>query len=136
MKNKKLSNFTNYKMDSEVYKLRRKVINLIYELKNEGFNLPRVDVRVGESKKCNVLGMAVLKDNIIWITEKAINKNEDYLRNVVYHELLHAIYGCDHDKQCPIMSPTLDKVINKNDCIKVFKKYYNKYNKTKQLEVA
>ena len=46
-KNDKLKNFTNYKMDSDVYKLRRKVINLIYELKNEGLTLPRIDVRIG-----------------------------------------------------------------------------------------
>ena len=49
-KNDKLKNFTNYKMDSEVYKLRRKVINLIYELKNEGLQLPRIDVRIEKIK--------------------------------------------------------------------------------------
>ena len=36
-KNDKLKNFTNYKMDSDVYKLRRKVINLIYELNEADF---------------------------------------------------------------------------------------------------
>jgi hypothetical protein len=74
-KNDKLKNFTNYKMDSDVYKLRRKVINLIYELKNEGLILPRIDVRIGENKNCNVLGTAKLHGNIIWIN-KVISKNK------------------------------------------------------------
>ena len=32
-KNKTTKNFTNFKMDNEVYKLRRQVMNIIYELK-------------------------------------------------------------------------------------------------------
>jgi len=135
-KNDKLKNFTNYKMDSDVYKLRRKVINLIYELKNEGLTLPRIDVRIGENKNCNVLGTAKLHGNIIWITKKAIVKSENYLRNVVYHELLHTIYGCEHDEKCPIMASSLNKVISKNKCLQIFKNYYKKYNNIKQMEVA
>ena len=126
--------FNNYKMDNEVYKLRRKVINLIYELKNEGLNLPRVDVRVGEAIDCNDLGVARLNDNIIWITKKAINESENYLRNVVYHELIHTIYGCRHNEKCPLMKATIkkDEVLTKNKCLTIFKNYYNKYNNKQQ----
>ena len=121
--------FVNFKMDNEVYKNRRKVLDFIYELKNEGFKLPRIDVRIGTSQKCNVLGKARLKDNIIWITQEAINNGSNELRSVVYHELLHAIYGCNHVKGCPIMSATQpDVVANKDKSIEIFKKYYNKYN--------
>ena len=121
--------FINFKMDNEVYKNRRKVLDFIYELKNEGFKLPRIDVRIGTSQKCNVLGKARLKDNIIWITQEAINNGSNELRSVVYHELLHAIYGCNHVKGCPIMSAVQpDVVANKSQSIEIFKKYYNKYN--------
>ena len=138
MKNKKLKDFTNYKMDSEVYKLRRKVINLIYELKNEGFNLPRVDVRVGESKKCNVLGLAVLKDNIIWITKTAINRSEKSLYHTVLHELIHTIFGCEHNEKCHLMKACEPKeILSKDKLLEIFRKYYNKYNNltNKQMEV-
>ena len=121
--------FVNFKMDNEVYKNRRKVLDFIYELKNEGFKLPRIDVRIGTSQKCNVLGKARLKDNIIWITQEAIDNGNNELRSVVYHELLHAIYGCNHVKGCPIMSAVQpDVVANKSQSIEIFKKYYNKYN--------
>ena len=121
--------FVNFIMDNEVYKNRRKVLDFIYELKNEGFKLPRIDVRIGTSQKCNVLGKARLKDNIIWITQEAINNGSNELRSVVYHELLHAIYGCNHVKGCPIMSAVQpDVVANKSQSIEIFKKYYNKYN--------
>jgi len=121
--------FINFKMNDEVYKNRRKVLDFIYELKNEGFKLPRIDVRIGTSQKCNVLGKARLKDNIIWITQEAINNGSNELRSVVYHELLHAIYGCNHVKGCPIMSAVQpDVVANKSQSIEIFKKYYNKYN--------
>ena len=121
--------FVNFKMNNEVYKNRRKVLDFIYELKNEGFKLPRIDVRIGTSTKCNVLGKARIKDNIIWITQEAINNGSNELRSVVYHELLHAIYGCNHVKGCPIMSAVQpDVVANKSQSIEIFKKYYNKYN--------
>ena len=35
-KNKTTKNFTNFKMDNEVYKQRRQVMNIIYEIKNIG----------------------------------------------------------------------------------------------------
>ena len=121
--------FVNFKMTDEVYKNRRKVLDFIYELKNEGFKLPRIDVRVGDSKKCNVLGKARIKDNIIWITQKAIDNGDSELRSVVYHELLHAIYGCNHVKGCPIMSAIQPEVVaTKVKAIEIFKKYYSKYN--------
>ena len=121
--------FVNFKMDNEVYKNRRKVLDFIYELKNEGFKLPRIDIRIGEDKKCSILGRARLKDNIIWITQKAINHGDMELRTTVYHELLHAIYGCNHVKGCPIMSAVQpDVVANKSQSIEIFKKYYSKYN--------
>ena len=48
MKIKKIKNFD---MDKKTYALRRKVINLIYEVKNSGVSLPRIEVRIGEPRK-------------------------------------------------------------------------------------
>ena len=129
-KKKTTKNFTNFKMNNEVYEKRKKVIDFIYELKNEGFKLPRIDVRIGTDKQCDILGKARLKDNIIWITDKAIkDTNKNWLRTTVYHELLHAIYGCNHVKGCPIMSAIqTDEIVSKVKAIEIFKKYYNKYN--------
>ena len=130
MRKKTTKNFTNFKMDNEVYKLRRKVMDFIYELKNEGFKLPRIDVRIGTDKDCTILGKARLKDNIIWIAKKCVgDSNSNFIRTTVYHELLHAIYGCNHVKGCPIMSAVQPEVaVNKLKSIEIFKKYYNKYN--------
>ena len=138
-KSKTTKNFNNYKMTPEVYKLKRKVINILYELKDKGFNIPRIDVRIGQHKDCQVLGVARLNNNIIWITEKAIDKKENEFYHTVLHELLHTIYGCEHDNKCHIMTPYQPKVVfSKNKLLKIFKNYYNKYNNitTKQLEVA
>ena len=138
-KNKTTKNFINFKMTDEVYKLRKKVINVLYDLKNNGFNIPRIDVRIGQHKNCQVLGVARLNNNIIWITEKAIDKKENEFYHTVLHELLHTIYGCEHDEKCHIMSTYQPKIVfSKNKLLKIFKNYYNKYNNitTKQLEVA
>ena len=136
-KNKTTKNFTNFKMNDEVYKLRRQVMNIIYEVKNLGLNIPRIDVRIGEDKSCNVLGKGRLNDNIIWITPRAINKGENYLRHTVLHELIHTIYGCGHNSKCHLMKayqPTTIK--SKDKLLQLFKNYYNKYNNIKQMEVA
>ena len=115
-------------MNDDVYKLRRQVIDMIYEIKKVYSDIPRIDVRIGKSKTCGVLGVARLNDNIIWIDDQSY-KNDDYLRNVVYHEILHAIYGIDHDEKCPLMCSTLKEVISKNECLKTFGDYYRKREK-------
>ena len=68
-KNKTIKEFKNFKMTPEVFKHRKKVINVLYELKNMGYSLPRIDVRIGHSNECNTLAFAKLNQNIIWIIE-------------------------------------------------------------------
>ena len=122
MKNKKIKNF---KMNDNTYSLRRKVIDLIYEIKNSGVSLPRIDVRIGEARKANLLGVAMLKDCKIWITDDAINMGDDALRNVVFHEIVHAVTGFGHDEKCPLMMSTLGKILNQKDCLRILKQYIN-----------
>ena len=124
-KDMKIKKIKNFDMNKNTYALRRKVINLIYEVKNSGVNLPRIEVRIGEPRKQNLLGCALLKDNKIWITDDAINMGEDALRNVVFHEIVHAVTGFGHDEKCPLMCSALGKLLNKKDCLDKLKQYIN-----------
>jgi hypothetical protein len=138
-KNKTTKNFTNFKMNSDVYTLRCKVMSVIYSVKKNGMNIPRIDVRIGEDKNCHVLGKGRLNDNIIWITPKAINKGENYLYHTVLHELVHTIFGKGHSRTCHLMSAYQPQVVfSKDKLIKLFRRYYDLWinKQTKQLEVA
>tara|TARA_E500000318_G_C3399948_1_gene149449 strand:- start:86 stop:484 length:399 start_codon:yes stop_codon:yes gene_type:complete len=123
--NMRTKDIKNFDMNKNTYSLRRKVINLIYEVKNAGVNLPRIEVRIGEPRKKNLLGVALLKDNKIWITEDAVKLGEDALRNVVFHEIVHAVTGFGHDEKCPLMCAALGKLLNKKDCLDKLKQYIN-----------
>jgi len=121
MKTKQIKNFI---MNNEVYKLRHKVVSMLYEIKREVKDFPRIEVRIGEARNHNVLGVARLKDKKIWITKKAVDMSEDALRNVVYHEVVHAVTGFEHDDKCPLMKPYMDGyLLNKKQCMKYLKKY-------------
>ena len=122
MKTKEIKNF---EMNNEVYKLRRKVINLIYEVKNKVENFPRVEVRIGESRCDKTLGIASRGKRQVWITKEAIDMGDDALRNIVYHELVHAVFGFGHNDNCPLMQPSLKTILNKEDCLKNLLKYKN-----------
>ena len=138
-KNKTTKNFTNFKMDGDVYLQRCKVMSVIYAVKKAGMNIPRIDVRIGEDKNCHVLGKGRLNDNIIWITPKAINKGENYLYHTVLHELVHTIFGKGHSRTCHLMSAYQPQVVfSKDKLIKLFRRYYDLWinKQTKQLEVA
>ena len=120
MKTKQIKNF---KMNDAVYKLRRKVIDLIYEVKSEIRSLPRIEVRIGEARNHRTLGVAALKDLKIWITKDAIELGPDALRNIVFHEIVHAVSGFGHDEKCSLMQPTLKTILNKKECLDHLKKY-------------
>ena len=94
----------NRKMNSDTYALRRQVIDFIYELKQH-MTLPRINVRVTDSKIRGVLGVATMKGNQIWITAEAIKRSPAMMRHVVAHEIGHAVFGLAHDDKCPLMKP-------------------------------
>lgn len=101
----------NLKMDDEVYKLRRNVIELIYEANglleaNDLPRMPRVDIRITEEGKGDnrfVMGEAQVGQKIVWIPASSAKMSQEELRVVVYHELLHAVYGMRHDDKCLLM---------------------------------
>lgn len=106
----------NKKMSPQVYSLRRKVIELIYEA-NKLIQLPRIEVRVCEPH-LTIAGVARMGQRIIWI-------NENYVASkaVVFHEILHAVYSVEHVNDCPLMGPVLSKTISDEQCNQLFLKY-------------
>ena len=115
-------------MNNATYQLRHKVVSFLYEIKREVTNFPRIEVRIGEARNHNVLGVAKLSRNQIWITEKAINMGEDALRNIVYHEVVHAVTGFGHDEKCPLMKSSMDGyLLNKKECMAKLKEYINRW---------
>ena len=130
-KNTKCSMGNNLKMSSEVYTLRREVMNHLYEAKNllrtNGIEIPRVDVRITENEKPNTLGMARLNGNIIWISLASLNQWKAHLRDVVYHELVHAVTGFKHDDNCPLMCPCVNMIpLTKMQADSLLLKYFQK----------
>ena len=105
----------NKRMNNEVYLLRRKVIALIYEAKKL-VDLPRIDVRITDNHSL-IAGAGRVLDNKIWITENFVAS-----RAVVFHEILHAVFGVPHVDGCPLMAPICS---NPSDavCNQLFVKY-------------
>lgn len=115
----------NKEMSSEVYALRRQVINLVHEAKKL-VELPRINVRVTDKHK-TILGVARMGKNVIWITEETVAS-----RAVVFHEILHAVFGQDHVKGCPLMDEKISAKLDAKTCDRLFKKYAEAAN-TKAL---
>ena len=115
-------------MDKDVYKLRREVMGYIYDARKLA-KLPRIDVRITEDVPVT-LGSARMKKKVIWIP-KSIAKNKDYnLRQVVYHEIQHCVYGTLHDPKCKLMKPTMRKneKLSKAELDRLFKHWAKKRN--------
>jgi hypothetical protein len=133
----KVAQIKNHKMNDLVYKKRRQVMNLIYEVKKEFLSFPRIEVRIGEARDHNVLGVAKLSKKQIWITDRALNMSQDALRNIVYHEIVHAVTGFGHDDKCPLMKPSLDGyLLNKKQCMKYLKKYIKEHTSASILTMV
>lgn len=115
----------NLKMNDDVYKLRRRVIDILYDAK-ELCELPYITVRVTEPHQ-KILGQARIKDNTLWITENALDKSNVELRLTVYHEILHTVFGVPHIEGCPLMGEYQDVVIPKQRADELFKKYAKEY---------
>jgi len=120
------SEAANLKMDDEVYKLRRETMKYIYEAK-QLCNLPRITIRIiDKPNDKHTLGLARMNDNIIWIPKDTI-KNKWDLRFIVYHEILHAVFGIEHNKNCPLMNGIVpNKKMSKKELDKIFIKIVKK----------
>jgi hypothetical protein len=100
-------------MNPEVYEKRRKVIDVIYEAKrlaaSIGVDLPRIQARVVDKDPNEVirkhsLGTATMGAKEIWIPEDCLSgMYQGYLRQVVFHEILHAAFSIPHDERSKLM---------------------------------
>jgi Zn-dependent peptidase ImmA (M78 family) len=119
-KNRTANGHSLNKMNDETYTLRRKVIDIIYSLKNE-VELPRIEVRIvsgGESSNC---GYAYMGGRVVHINESHINKPHFY--QVVLHEVLHAVLATEHDDNCDLMSPYV-RPLTDAEALRIFKTYF------------
>ena len=110
----------NLKMDKRIYGLRREVMGYIYEAK-EVVEMPRITVRITDNHE-SMLGCALMEKDVIWITERAIHEYD--LRSIVFHEIAHAVFGADHDEDCPLMKSSIKRTerLSKTKCQQILKK--------------
>lgn len=113
----------NKEMNPAVFKLRKKVMNLIYEA-SEIVPLPRIEVRITDNHE-TTLAVGRMRKNVIWVSERAVTYSEFDLRTIVFHELLHAVFGVSHDENCPLMKP-IHSPLSKKECHRLFKRWATK----------
>lgn len=145
MKTKKKVNFkgtefesVNKDMNPEVYKLRRMVMEYIYEAKNLvkselNIELPRQTIRIVDMTPQgadSLLGFATMGKNQIYIPEKTLSK-EYSLKHIVFHEILHSWLCVEHDETSKLMSATLTSKMTSKQIDKEFLKFVKKSLKIK-----
>lgn len=121
-KNTKISYHKNREMNKDTYALRRMVMGFVYEAKELAPNLPRIEVRITDCDRHNVLGTARMNDCVVWIPASTLKMSQDDIRQIVFHEILHAAYGVEHVKNCPLMGPIFKK-LDETTTNKLFLKY-------------
>ena len=99
---KMVSKMKKKEMSATVYELRRNVIALVYEAKELVPTLPRITVRITDNHE-TTLALATMKRDYIEVSERAISCTDFDLRTIVFHELLHAVWGLRHDETCRLM---------------------------------
>ena len=119
------------KMNDNVYKQRRVVMKHVYEAKNllrkHDIQLPRINVRiVDRNPECEVdyVGLASMGAKNIFIPKDAVNYN--FLRRIVFHEIIHAVLNIGHSDRCPLMNPVIQLKPSKDEIDKVFVDYFLK----------
>jgi hypothetical protein len=101
----------NLDMSPEVYKLRRMVMDYVYEAKRlTGGTMPRVEVRITDNADYhakNIAGLGSMdKLKALWIPSDLLKKPATYIKYVVFHEILHAVYKIQHDNDSYLMAPS------------------------------
>lgn len=112
---------TNRKMNNGTYNLRREVMTYVYEAKNllKG-KMPRISVRITDSDCPDILGVAYMGGNSIFIPANTSQRAD--LRTVVFHEILHAVFSVEHVKGCPLMD-AIHTPLTQAKAARIFKSY-------------
>jgi predicted SprT family Zn-dependent metalloprotease len=123
LKNTTTRNAKMLKMDDNIYQLRRKVMDVLYEIKNRGYNIPRVEVRV-VSEDTEACAYAYLGKNIIHFNKKYMNVSN--FTQVVLHEVVHASFGVGEVVGCRLMHCTefWKNNVGNTEAWSLFDKYY------------
>jgi hypothetical protein len=125
-KQKTAYEFTMPSMNSDLYGLRRLVIDEIYRIKKTYSRLPRIEVRIvnppDENSAC---GYAWLNQNIIHISSQWVNNKN--LPEIVAHEVVHAVTGFRHDDNCLLMSKYVTNNLDYQTIDKCLEKYLSEY---------
>jgi len=93
----------------------------VYEA-GEMCDLPRITVRVTEDSG-NTMGVARMEGDIIWIPERTVIDKNAPLRDTVYHEILHAVFGVPHIEGDPLMGAMYERPLSKSEAQRLFKKH-------------
>lgn len=114
----------------EYFELRKLVMNFIYEAKSllKGIETPRVEVKIcyKDESKSNVIGQGYLNQYKINISEAWLDKSDNDIRTLVYHELVHTWFKyAGHDESCVLMCSIINKGLSKEVVQKTFLKYCN-----------
>lgn len=127
----------NKKMNPEVYKVRREAMQYVYDAKKLlqkklDVDMPRVTIRITDltTPESILLGSARMGGKIVWIPEDTVKKYRKFLKEIVYHELLHAVFGVPHDPSCDLMGPHIgSKPMSSAKADKLFLKWAERVNK-------
>ena len=112
------------KMDDNVYALRRKVMDVLYQIKRRGYSIPRIEVRIvdGSTEAC---AYAYLGQNIAHFNKNYINRKN--FTQIVLHEVVHATFGIGEVFGCKLMhcSEFWNNNVSESEAWELFEKYYN-----------
>ncbi|MFT5851572.1 MAG: hypothetical protein ACI87J_001545 [Colwellia sp.] len=90
----------NKAMNSNTYALRKKVMNIVYQANELVPGLPRINVRITDDSD-TIMGVGNSKTCTIWLTESTINSKR--LKEIIFHEIVHAAFGLGHFEGCKLM---------------------------------
>ena len=109
---------TNRDNNSLTHSLELRVERIIRDAERlYGYSFPPVTVIITHDSP-EAYGVALMEGGIIWISERATNS-----RAVIYHELLHALFGLDHVKGCPLLDSHIDSDLDRDICDALFLQY-------------
>jgi len=110
-----------------LFKQRRRVIDLVYDAKEVlvDLDLPRVEVRIVNFHDDNgvdghPLGMAILSDDLAAMLidcGRIAELDDNWLRFVVWHELVHTWFHYSHVENSPAIADVLAPLMHKSVAI-------------------
>jgi hypothetical protein len=125
LKNKYSNNAKPMASGDDRYLLRRKVMDVLYLIKANGFNIPRVEVRICDSM--DATAYAYLGKNIVHVNRQYMTEKHEYMFvQIVLHEVVHAVFGVGEVVGCPLMhcSEVWNIKPSKDVAWEKFNKYY------------